>query len=162
MRSPLAEIRQTDQGYAARFERLLPQTAPTVWAALTEDAQLAAWMPNLEIGVLQAGGTMLFDMRDGTSPKIEMRITDYVEGAVLAFEWGEGLVQFRVEPVSGGTRLQLLEFIGEWTAHTAKDLAGWHVCLDSLAALLAGEAQPFSKEVWTYWYEAYQVASRGI
>ncbi|RTE06471.1 SRPBCC family protein [Paenibacillus whitsoniae] len=160
--APLAVIIQTDQGYAARFERLLPQKAAQVWAALTEDAALAVWMPNLKTGELGSGGSMLFDMKDGTSPLIEMSITDFVQGEVLEFEWGAGRVRFHVQPVAEGTRLELLEYVGEWTAHTPKDLAGWHVCLDLLANQLADEPRTFPQEEWEQWYEAYQAISKGL
>ena len=42
------------------------------------------------------------------------------------------------------------------TEHTPKDLAGWHVCLNVIQALLEGKSVDFREEEWKYWYEEYK------
>lgn len=132
-----AEITQKDQGYEARFERTLPFESEQVWAMLTDNEKLNQWFSELEITDLRKGGSLAFDMGDGNSDSLE--IVDFEEGKVLAFNWWDDEVRFEVSPVKQETKLKLIESIRNITPQTAKDLAGWHVCLDVIEALLKGE-----------------------
>lgn len=132
-----AEITQQDQGYEAAFERLLPFKAEQVWAMLVDNEKLHQWFSELEITDLRKGGSLTFDMGDGNSENLA--IVDFEEGKVLAFNWWADEVRFEVVPEHAGTRLKLIESIRKITPQTAKDLAGWHVCLGVIESLLKGE-----------------------
>lgn len=132
-----AEITQKDQGYEARFERRLPFDSEKVWAMLADNEKLNQWFSELEIVDLRKGGSLTFDMGDSSSESLE--IVDFEEGKVLAFNWWEDEVRFEVSPVNQETKLKLIESIRKITPQTAKDLAGWHVCLDVIESLLKDE-----------------------
>ncbi|MNW15819.1 hypothetical protein D3C71_2144520 [compost metagenome] len=48
------------------------------------------------------------------------------------------------------------EYLHQITEHTPRDLAGWHVCLDVIEALLAGRTIASRKDMWNGWYVKYK------
>lgn len=148
-----AEITRQTEGYLAEFERNLTHSPINVWNMLNDNSRLKQWFEELQIGKSGKGGHLLFDMGDGAVE--ELRITDYEEGRILAFEWWEDHVRFEVEDKNGGSLLRLVETIQRITPQTAKDLAGWHVCLDAIESILDGEKLDRDAE-WKQWYEEYK------
>ncbi|MBO9605226.1 MAG: SRPBCC family protein [Paenibacillaceae bacterium] len=152
----LAELQRLPHGgCTARFDRVVAHPAAEVWAYLTEDGKLQRWFPELSVAELREGGSIRFDMGDGTFE--EMRITELEPSAVLAYTWADDHVRFELKPVPGGCRLTLLETIRRITPHTPKDLAGWDVCLDAVQALLDGRTMDRKSE-WELRYEKYKQA----
>lgn len=153
----LAVIQQTEDGYTVRFERRLKHPVEKVWAMLTENEKLAKWFSELRVEELREGGKIKFDMQDGTFE--EMDILELRPLSVLEYTWGEDRVRFELYPEEpGGCRLVLIEKIGKLTDHTPKDLAGWHVCLDAIEALLDGATVPPHEERWTELHVRYAQA----
>lgn len=158
----LAVVEKVDGGFIARFERSLKHPVEKVWAALTVNNKLEKWFSNLQVEDLRKDGTIRFNMNDGTGTSINIKITDFQENSVLEYEWGEGRVRFELYPKSEGCLLILKEFIPTLNDHTPKDLAGWHVCLDVLSALLNGELMEFPKGEWEQWYQKYIISINQI
>lgn len=148
-----AEVVKAESGYKATFVRKFAQSTDEVWAMLTENPKLQQWFSELTIEDLRKGGNIKFDL--GNEEFENMAILDYEEGHMLAFEWGEDQVRFELSPDGGGTRLELVETITKIIPHTAKDLAGWHVCLDAIEALLEGK-EIAREEEWNKEYPEYQ------
>ena len=148
-----AEIIHEKQAYTATFERHLTHQPKEVWAMLADNEKLQQWFPELKIEKLGKGGLLRFDMGDGSFEK--MAITEYDEGKILAFEWAEDHVRFELIPENKGTLLRLVETISKITPQTAKDLAGWHVCLDVIQAILDGQEIERMEE-WEKWYPEYK------
>ncbi|MDQ6419445.1 SRPBCC family protein [Paenibacillus sp. LHD-117] len=142
----LASVEKTNDGFRAVYERTYNHAPQEVWAYLTDNDKLSKWFSELRVAELRKGGLLTFDMGDGTFE--EMNILDYEEGSVLEYTWGEDIVRFELSPSGEGTRLLLIEKISALTPHTPKDLAGWHVCLDVVAALLDGREMPDHKTMW--------------
>ncbi|GED70944.1 hypothetical protein BRE01_46460 [Brevibacillus reuszeri] len=149
----LADIQKAEKGFTARFERHLKHSVENVWAYLTENEKLARWFSELSVDDLREGGSIKFDMQNGTFE--EMKITALDMQAVLEFTWGEDLVRFELYPEAEGCLLVFKEYINQMTSHTPKDLAGWHVCLDVIAALLDEREVVSRMEEWKKWYEQY-------
>ncbi|WP_110930751.1 SRPBCC family protein [Paenibacillus bouchesdurhonensis] len=149
----IADIRQADEVYIARFERRLKHPIQEVWSWLTENDKLAEWFPELRIDDLREGGAVIFDMQDGTFE--ELRIIELQPGSVLEYVWGEDLVRFELYPESEGCHLVFIEKLHQITDHTPKDLAGWHVCLDVIQKLMDGQTVEARHEEWKIWYEKY-------
>ncbi|MDF2725057.1 MAG: activator of Hsp90 ATPase 1 family protein [Paenibacillus sp.] len=149
----LAEIQQSHGHYAARFERRLRHSVDEVWAYLTENDKLERWFSELRVDDLREGGVIKFDMRDGTFE--DMLIITLAPRSVMEFTWADDRVRFELEPESGGCRLTMIETLNRITAHTPKDLAGWHVCLDVIAALLDGKTVDSRKQQWEAWHGKY-------
>lgn len=158
----LAVIEKVYHGYVAEFERPINHPPDEVWAALTENGKLSLWMPNLQAEDLRKGGNMKFAMRDGADESFDLRITDYEPHSVLEFEWGKELVRFEVSAQEYGSRLLLKVFIGALTDHVPVDLAGWHICLDRLSALLDGRFTEFSMDEWEKRHEQYSAAVKRL
>ncbi|MGN7760290.1 SRPBCC family protein [Paenibacillus sp. 22594] len=149
----IATLQAAPRGITATFERHYKHPVDKLWAMLTDNALLAKWFPELKAQDLSAGGSMIFDMRDGSS--VVMEIMDMMVNSVLEYTWGNDRVRFELSPDTDGTRLLLIESMTEITSHTAKDLSGWHVCLDVIEALLDGEELQNRKKVWEQWFVEY-------
>ncbi|WP_040950843.1 SRPBCC family protein [Gorillibacterium massiliense] len=156
----LADLKQGQNGYTARFERHYKHPVGQVWSYLTEDDKLELWFSELSVGELREGGFIKFDMRDGTFAK--MSILELKNPSVLEYTWGEDRVRFELAPESGGCRLLLVETLNQITDHTPKDLAGWHVCLDVVGALLDGRTIESRETEWKAWYEKYRELVGGL
>ncbi|RED56030.1 SRPBCC family protein [Cohnella lupini] len=148
----LATVRKSDEGYIARFERTLRHSPEEVWSYLTDNDKLDRWFSELSVDELREGGFIKFDMRDGTFEKFE--ILELSMNSVLEYTWGEDRVRFEIHKEQEGCRLILIEKIARITSHTPKDLAGWHVCLMVIEALLDGKAIDRDEE-WPLWHERY-------
>ncbi|CAH0119273.1 hypothetical protein PAE9249_01772 [Paenibacillus sp. CECT 9249] len=149
----LAVIKKSKDGTVVRFERHLKHSVEKVWASLTENEKLAKWFPELRIDDLREGGVVKFDMQDGTFE--ELAILEVKKHAVLEYMWGEDKVRFELYSEPEGCRLVLEETIYKVTDHSPRDIAGWHVCLDVIEALLDGKTLDSRKEQWKKWYEKY-------
>lgn len=152
----LAKLEKIQDGYIAEFNRSYNQTIDQVWGTLTENRKLKGWMSNLQIVELRKGGTIKFNMNDGTDHSFDMMIIDYAEKSLLQFEWGDGSVRFEVFPKNEVTVLKLKEYIPALSDHTAKDLAGWHICLEMFDAVLKGQFPDFPKGEWESWHKEYK------
>jgi len=149
----LAVLQQTKEGHVARFERHLKHSVEKVWAYLTENDKLKKWFSELHVDDLREGGIIKFDMQDGTFE--EMKIIELQLYSVLEYTWAEDRVRFELYPEADGCRLVLIEKLNKITDHTPKDLAGWHVCLDVIKALLEGQTLDSRKREWEKWYKEY-------
>ncbi|MEJ8305803.1 SRPBCC family protein [Saccharibacillus sacchari] len=151
----LAMIESNGNGYKARFERRLTHPAEQAWTYLTDNEHLKQWFPELQIEDLHLGGKIRFDMQDGTFE--ELRIIGFNECSMLAYTWGEDQIRFELSPKAYGSRLVLVETMKQVTSHTPKDLAGWHVCLDVIEALMDGRAIESREDNWEKWFGEYRM-----
>jgi uncharacterized protein YndB with AHSA1/START domain len=150
----LAVLQKAENGYIARYERHFKHSVEKVWAYLTENDKLAKWFSELEVDTLREGGIIKFNMPDGTF--MELKIIELKTNSVLEYTWAEDVVRFELYPDPEGCRLILIEKLTKITDHTAKDLAGWHVCLDVMNALLDGKTFESRNDEWKIQYERYK------
>ena len=148
----IARIQKVENGYNATFERHLNHPIEEVWSYLTDNEKLPKWFSELHVDELREGGVIKFDMGDGTFD--ELSILELKINSVLEFSWWADTVRFELFQESEGTLLRFIENIHTITDHTPRDLAGWHVCLDVIEALLDGRTIE-RKEEWKIWYERY-------
>lgn len=151
----IAEIERFETGYLACYERRLNHNTEAVWAMLTENEQLARWFQELRVGELRQGGFMRFNMPGVLDQNLE--ISELVPLSVLEFDWFGDVIRFELHSGEAGCVLILKEKLNSITEQTKKDLAGWHVCLDVIKALLDGETIQREEE-WKKWYEKYTEA----
>lgn len=148
----LARIEKGETGYSATYERHLNHPVEEVWSYLTDNEKLPKWFSELRVDELREGGVIKFDMGDGTFD--ELSILELKINSVLEFSWWVDTVRFELSEESEGCLLKFIEKIHIITDHTPRDLAGWHVCLDVIEALLDGRTIE-RKEEWKIWYERY-------
>ncbi|AIM11820.1 hypothetical protein BAHan_2751 [Bacillus anthracis] len=125
----LAVIDKQNNEYVVQFDRHFSYSIEEVWSVLTENSKLKKWMSNLQIESLKTDGVIKFDMMDGSFINID--IIECQQNSVLEFTWDKDRVRFEIHKEEDGTLLLLKEYIHVLTDHTPKDIAGWHICLDS-------------------------------
>ncbi|AZN38745.1 SRPBCC family protein [Paenibacillus albus] len=157
----LAVVQQAGDGYTARFERAFNHSVQQVWAYLTDNELLSTWFSELRVGELREGGSMKFHMPGG-GDVLEMPILEMKLQSVLEYTWGEDVVRFELYPEVAGCKLVLIEKLSKLIDHTPRDLAGWHVCLEVIGALLDGRTIESRKDQWKHWFERYQEALAGL
>jgi uncharacterized protein YndB with AHSA1/START domain len=158
-RSRYGTVHERADGYQLRFERQLLHPVEQVWGALTSPAQLAQWFAPGEIE-LTLGGRVYLAFTDGDSV-IDGQVTAIAPPRLLEFTWTDrdddlGFVRWELSADDGGTRLVLTHTLpGEAGEFVLPSLAGWHVMLERLAALLDGQPLPLSGERWQEFYDHY-------
>lgn len=148
-----AEIKRTAEGFTATFSRKLKYPKSDVWQMLTDNEKLTQWFPELTFEGNSQNSHFVFDMGDGKKERLP--VTGYKKESLLSFNWWEDHVRFELHEADGGTTLLLTEDITAITGQTAKDLAGWHVCLDHITNLLVGEKRQVT-ESWEEWHTEYK------
>ena len=152
----IADIQQVENGYIARYERLIEHPIEHVWAMLTDNEELEKWFQELRIGEPRNGGFMKFDMQDGKFEQLE--IFEYTLHSVLEFDWFGDVVRFELHPKKNGCSLIFRETFTTITEQRIKDLAGWHVCLDVIKLLLDGKPIDSREADWKKWHSNYEQA----
>ena len=150
------------------FERRLSHPVGRVWEAITEPDELEHWFPSAVQADLRVGGKMKFTFEEHVLPdgsnSMPGEVTELDPPCVFAFTWGPpphgDHLRFELDPVGGetGCTLRLTVTLGT-RDKAARDAAGWHVCLDRLERLVAGEDGPAATGVsgdWRELYEEYQ------
>ena len=141
-------------GFPDRIERTIELTHPPgdVWAAITTSEGLSAWFGDRATIDLRPGGAASMTFGDG--PTVEMRVERVEEPRVFGFTWRlhelsdddprRTYVEFTLERVGAGTRLQVVEtgfaqlpdesYGAAYDGHTR----GWASELGELVAYLDG------------------------
>ncbi len=123
-----------------RFERRLPYAVETVWAALTVQEQLDAWMPGVRFEPRQGGTYEIWFGGDCDGPA-------HVSGAVAAFEPPHvlqlGTIRWELSEAEDGCLLKFSDVLVFEGPRSQADitnavLGGWHNYLDLLEDALAG------------------------
>ncbi|MCZ2256864.1 SRPBCC domain-containing protein [Sporosarcina sp. G11-34] len=148
----MAKIKMTEKGLVAQSERRLHHSVEDVWAMLTDNDLLKKWFQELRVGDLREGGFMKFDIEDVLHEELE--ITELINLSVLEFDWFGDEVRFELHFAEYGCLLLFKEKVNLITEQTKKDLAGWHVCLDVIQALLDGKSILRETE-WEKWHQEY-------
>ena len=74
---------------------------------------------------------------------------------LLEFRWGnDETLRFELQPDGDGSLLTFVNTFAE-LGKAARDAAGWHTCLDVLAAHLDGQTPPATPERWQQVHPAY-------
>ena len=118
------------------LERDLRHPPEKVWQALTDPAQLREWAPfdsDRSLGTVGTAKLSTF----GTQYVSETHVKRADAPKVLEYEWGRGDIRWELEPRGSGTHLTLWAQIDR--RYIAMGAAGWHICIDVMDHLLAGQ-----------------------
>lgn len=134
-----AEVEYGSSGATVRFVRTFSRPRSAVWAALTEPAQLAAWLDEGSVDP-RVGGQFQIRFGDGTMNGL---ITELIENSVLGYSWHEGQygqshVRWELSDAPDGGTTLALTHTRLLTDSASGFAAGWHHHIERLAALLAG------------------------
>jgi uncharacterized protein YndB with AHSA1/START domain len=133
--SELGELDRSADSWRLRFVRKLAHSPERVWRALTEPTELEAWFPTTIDGERAADAALEFHFRNGEADAFAGRMIACEPPRLLEFMWGGDLIRFELEAADGGTRLTLFDTV-DANGKSARDAAGWHVCLARLLLLL--------------------------
>ncbi|MCW6659416.1 SRPBCC domain-containing protein [Aerococcaceae bacterium NML191292] len=133
-----SENYDVDPGLTVQFSGEFDAEIETVWQMLTDNAQIQRWFPELEIKTLEPGGTLHFNYQDGGNE--EMMILDVEAPRYLSFTWDINIITFELVATEiSKTLLVFTEWLSEVNDHSPKDLTGWMICLQNIAALIEGK-----------------------
>jgi uncharacterized protein YndB with AHSA1/START domain len=134
-----AEVRKDGEQWTLVLVRDLRHTPAQVWAALTEPGQLREWAPfDSDRNLARVGTATLTTVGAPAKHVSETRVTRADAPRLLEFNWGGQDIRWQLEPLgSDGTRLTLWHNIDR--GFISMGAAGWHICLDVLDRLLAGQ-----------------------
>jgi uncharacterized protein YndB with AHSA1/START domain len=136
------ELEQLDDGrWQLRFTRTLRHPPEKVWRAITEPEHLAHWFPTTIDGERGAGARLRFAFPGGELPPFDGEMLSFDPPFAMELRWGPDVIRVELEATDEGTVLTLADTLDEH-GKAARDGAGWHTCLDALAAHLAGEQNP--------------------
>jgi uncharacterized protein YndB with AHSA1/START domain len=133
-----AEVRKDQQAWTLILVRELRHAPEHVWLALTDPAQLREWAPFDADRSLASVGPLKLTTVGTPKPVVsETRVIRAEAPRLLEYQWGGNDVRWQLEPLGNGTRLTLWHSIDR--GFISMGAAGWHICLDVLDRLLAGE-----------------------
>src|SRR5579885_3559974 len=128
-----AHVRKDGEKWTLILVRELRHPPEKVWQALTDPAHLREWAPFEADGSLDAVGSTVHLTWAGAHKPLPTKVTQADAPRVL--EYSD--IRWELEAIGPGTRLTLWHSIDRrfisWGA------AGWHISLDVLDRLLAGE-----------------------
>jgi uncharacterized protein YndB with AHSA1/START domain len=136
------------------FVRPLAHPAEAVWRAVTETQHLKAWFPQPVSGEFVAGGQLTFHSEYAEVGDFHGTVLAVDPPRLLEFTWGEDTLRIEIEPSDSGCTLTFRDTITE-LGKAARDAAGWHVCLDGLAADLGAGPAPAMPDSWQAIHPSY-------
>jgi len=140
-----------------RFERYLAHARDKVWQALTEPEHLQAWFPDEVRGDFAPGAPLKFHMEGHDDLDFDGEVLVFDPPSVLELRWGEDNLRFELRDRADGCVLTLVDTFAE-LGKSARDAAGWHVCLDQLENHLAGTTAGDARTQWKGVHPRYVAA----
>lgn len=161
--SPLGSVTREGETVVLTYERALAHPPEKVWRAITESEHLRQWFPVDIIGERAPGASLRLTFwpealaeageeieaagMDREDPTLPGEVVTWDPPHVFEFTWDTERLRFELAPVAAGTLLRLVVRTNQPAPRGyASTAAGYHMCLDALAASLAGEATSFYDE----------------
>ena len=157
----------TGYKYTLSVEHRLNHSPAKVWRALTERDFLRQWYPADVVGDWSVGAKLEFlfepeQHADVTEDDLHGEVLAVEEPALLEYRWGSHSMRFELAEDGGGCRLTLSESFNE-KAWSARNAAGWEMCIENLALILDGEsAAEFDPSVWREKFDRYAEQYEGL
>jgi uncharacterized protein YndB with AHSA1/START domain len=153
--STSASVHDTDGHCTLRFERRSARPPADVWRAITARAELVHWFPSPPERDLAPAVRVRFVFPDDGAPDLEGAVAVFQPARLLELTWDRDLLRFDLRPDGDGSVLVFTQTFDD-PGRAVRDGAGWHVCLDALAARLEGAAPSWSMgERWAEVHEEY-------
>lgn len=160
---PLGSVTREGQTVVLTYERELSHPPEKVWRAITESEHLREWFPVDIIGeratgaplrltfwpeaLEQAGEEIEAAGMDREDPTLLGEVLTWEPPRVFEFTWDTERLHFGLTPSESGTTLRVVIRTTEPAPRGyASTAAGYHMCLDALAASLDGTPANFYDE----------------
>ena len=148
------ELFEVDGRFELRFVRELSHPLDHVWDAITTPSGLSSWFPFDVVGERATGAPLRFVFREGEGDDFSGAMVEYTPRSVMELRWeGDETLRLELTPADDGCVLTLINRFDE-LGKAARDAAGWHACLDALAASLSGSSVD-AASVWQAVHPAY-------
>jgi uncharacterized protein YndB with AHSA1/START domain len=147
--TPDGTLETRGDSYVMRFERRLRHPLRRVWAALTEPRHIVEWLAAAELD-LAPGGRIRLEWLNAEPGEFVATgtITRLDPPRLIEYDTDHhGRLTWALQPEGDGCVLSLTCTIPTDAAEATRQLAGWHVHLDLLAAALDGTPRDWSR--WT-------------
>jgi uncharacterized protein YndB with AHSA1/START domain len=142
--APDAILQDQEGRSMLRFERTLDHPPQRVWRALTDPADHRSWHPTPFEFEPAVGGKVTF-LAGGDVEMPDGEVTEYDPPHRFAYTWDEDVLRWELSADGDGCVLVLTHTFDDHFK-AARDAAGWHVCLDALAATLEGKGPPHGED----------------
>lgn len=160
----LGTVERRGDRYALHFERHLAHPVEEVWAAITEPEQLAAWLAEAEIELVEGGEVTLRWLNtdtEGNHATAHGTITRLEPPRLLEMETDiHGTLRWHLVAEEDGCLLTFTSVHAMAALWLPVVLAGWHAHLDFLADALAGGRVDWPHWPFDHWealHDAYAV-----
>lgn len=129
-------------GWQLVLSRELDHPREDVWDALTRAEELALWGPfKPDRDLTEPGPVRLTHMNNPQEDIRQGRVLEAKPPRLLVFQWGEDVLRWELAE-SGQRTILVLRHRFQDRRMAPSYAAGWHLCLDGLAGVLAGIAMP--------------------
>ncbi len=123
---------------ALRIERWFPHPPEKVWRAITDPKEPGHWFPAAVEGKRAVGESLSFLFEGEDAPHSHGRITAWEPPGLFEFSWDVDVLRFELRRDGEGCLMVFTNVLGD-RATAPATAAGWHVCVDALAASLDGK-----------------------
>ncbi len=144
--APIATVLDDEGRVGLQYIRRFAHPPEKVWRALTESEHLQHWMPCDLVGERRQGASLVLPFWPSVVEKYPDD-TPTMHGEIVAWDpprrfewtWDTDVLLWQLDAVDGGTVLTFTTWMGDPDPKVLTGAgAGYHVCLDLLAALLDG------------------------
>ncbi|KAA6459243.1 SRPBCC family protein [Acidobacteria bacterium AB60] len=133
-----AHVRKDGELWTLILTRELRHPPALVWEALTDPAHLHEWAPFDADRNLSDEGPFTLSLAGAPKPQDFASVVKRAEPPrLLEYTWGGSDLKWELQPITAGTRLTLWHNIDR--RFIAWGASGWHICIDVLDRLLAGD-----------------------
>lgn len=133
-----AEVRKDAEKWTLVLVRDMRHPPALVWQALTDPDHLREWAPfDADRDMGSVGAVSLSTVGAPTTQTSATEVTRAEPPHLLEYRWGDNDMRWQLEDFNGGTRLTLWHNIDR--RFISMGAAGWHICIDVLDHLLAGD-----------------------
>lgn len=128
-------LAQMETVYRMDWRRSYPESIVRVWAAISSQDEISAWMQYPTTLEPQAGGAIHIEF--SAQGALDGIVCNMEPMRLLVYTWGDSLVKWEIEEAAGETQLHLAH-IGVRPELLPGLGAGWHAFLDQLEDHLHG------------------------
>jgi uncharacterized protein YndB with AHSA1/START domain len=141
-----------------RFERRLTHPPEKVFRAISDPAELQHWFPATVETELRPGAPITFTFQDMDADAPGGEVVEVEPPKLLVYTWGDDVLRWEIVPEEHGCRLFFSHTLAPdgmsgGLPGSARNAAGWDICLGALAARLDDEPAPETD--WFPLFEAY-------
>lgn len=146
--------------YTLSIDHRFDHPPAKVWRVITERELLKQWFPCDVVGDWKVGAKLDFifapeQFADVTDEDLHGEVVAVDEPELLEYRWGTHTMKFELKPDGDGCHFRLSESFDE-KAWSARNAAGWEMCIENLDLVLEGAAiAKFAAEVWRDKFDCY-------